>query len=415
MPSYTPLAPLSGTTLRYIAQHAADDVAQLALRGTKAPDLDLAAALTHIEALQRLRTKVPTWVVTAGLRFPFRLSLEQCSGEAVARHKAALIASLLPERGVRMADLTGGMGVDFWAIALATHAAEAHYVEQLPELCAAAANNLPLLGLPHAKVWCATAEAWLEAQPANSLDLIYLDPARRDSHGRKTMLLEDCTPDLTTLLPTLRQKAVCVVAKLSPMLDMHAAVARLAGVSAVHVYSHQGECKEVVLVIGREAVSEPLVHCHALDYAAHFAFAPSVERATHTPLATSLHTYLYEPDVAVMKAGAFASVVAACGSDLKKLHPNSHLYTSDTHHAHFAGRCFRLMADTPIDKKAVRTAYAQHAVASGKPKANLTVRNCPASVAELRKKLQLAEGGSLYLFATTLYDGTHRLLWCEKA
>ncbi|MDO4714795.1 MAG: SAM-dependent methyltransferase [Bacteroidales bacterium] len=414
MSNYPSLSPLSEATQRYIAQHLTDNVAQLALRGTKDTNIDLTAALTHIEALQRLRTKVPTWTITKGLRFPLRLALEQCSGEIIAKHKAALIASLLPTKGIRMADITGGMGVDFWAITTAVDVAEAHYIERLPQLCAAAAHNFPLLGLQHTTVHCNESEDWLAAQPKDSLDLIYLDPARRDGHGRKTILLEDCTPNLTTLLPNLLDKAKLVVAKLSPMLDIHATIARFSGVQDVHIYSHQGECKEVVLIIGREAVEEPRLHCHAMDYTTHLTFLPSKEHAVRITIATTLRAYLYEPDVAVMKAGAFASVATACGSDLEKLHPNSHLYTSDTLHKHFAGRCFRIVADTPINKKAVRTTYATHIDLDSKPKANLTVRNFPTTVTQLRKQLQLSEGGVLYLFATTLHDGTHRLLWCKK-
>lgn len=421
MNSFEPLPPLSVATCRYITEHATASVAQLALRGCKTPEVDLPTALIHIEALQRLRTKVPTWVATQGLRFPVRLALEQCSGEVIARHKAQTIRTwlhdLLPTAALtalRLADITGGQGVDFWALATALQPAEAHYIEQHPLLCAAAAHNMPLLGVAQAQIHYTTAEAWLHSIADDSLDLIYLDPARRDAHGRKTVLLQDCTPDLITLLPLLLQKAPAVVAKLSPMLDLHATALQLPGLQAIHVYSHQGECKEVLLCIGRTASAEPRTYCHAMDYDAHFDFLPSAERTAAIPMATTLGTYLYEPDVAVMKAHAFAHVLH--GTDLAKLHPHSHLYTSDTLHTTFAGRRFRVCATTPIDKKAVRTTFELLTQqAKIKPKANLTVRNFPTTVAELHKRLQLAEGGHLYLFATTLHDGSHVLLWCEKA
>lgn len=422
--TFEPLPPLSTATLGYIAQHATTDVAQLALRGCKTPEVDLPIALLHIEALQRLRTKVPTWATTEELRFPLRLALEQCSGEAVARHKATVVSEWL--RGAlsspapcRMADLTGGLGVDFWALATALCPTEAHYIEQHPLLCAAALHNMPCLGLTQAQIHHTTAEAWLDTLAEDSLYLIYLDPARRDTHGRKTVLLEDCTPNLIALLPRLLQKAPMVVAKLSPMLDLHSLGHHLSGLQEIHVYSHQGECKEVVLFIGRSPVAEPRTYCHAMDYDAHLSFLPSVERIATFPLATTLSTYLYEPDVAVMKAQGFASVMH--GTDLEKLHPHSHLYTSPTYHPTFVGRRFRIVATTLVDRKVVHATYKtlmregqQASKGKAKAKANLTTRHFPTTVAELRKKLQLAEGGHFYLFATTLHDGRHVLVWCEK-
>lgn len=386
------------TTEAFILENRHRPVAELALslRGRK--DVDAAFALRQIEGWQRLRAKVPSWAAAEGLRYPGRLALEQCSGEAAARYKREVAMRLLPGGG-SMADLTGGLGVDFSF--LAPLFCEATYVERQEELCRLARHNFPLLGLPQARVAQADGRDYLQAmQPA---DLLLLDPARRDPAGRKAVMLEDCEPDVAALLPQLLEKARYVMLKLSPMLDWHQAVRRLAAVREVHAVASGGECKDLLLVLGCE---EAPLRIHCAEDGARFSFLPAEEEAARPAMAATVGAYLYEPGAALLKAGAFK--LAATRFGLEKLHPSSHLYTSGRRVEDFPGRSFRVERVVGFGKRELRDFRA----ATGR--ANLTVRNFPATVAELRKRLRLKEGGDCYCFATTLADGAHALICCRK-
>ncbi len=392
---------LDEATAAFVAMHREEDVRTLALRFGKHNSINLPRALTQIEGWQKIKHKVPLWGDTEGLYYPLRLSLEQCSSQATAAYKAQLISGWTKATHA-MADLTGGLGIDFSFLARTFDTA--HYVERLPELCAAARHNFRLLGLHQAEVHEGDGIAWLQTQ-TDSLDLIYLDPARRATDGRKTVLPADCEPDLTRLLPLLLHLSPRVMAKLSPMLDLHAALRVLPHVSQVHIVAHEGECKELLLLFERQHTAPPVIHCTDLHHTFSFTFDEEQQAA---PLyAHQLDTYLYEPHAALMKAGAFKTIAARFG--LKKLHPNTHLYTSALFLPHFPGRAFHIDAMSAAGKKDVKALLGET------KRANLTVRNFPSTVAELRKKWQLKEGGEDYLFATTLADNTKVVIRTSKA
>lgn len=389
---------MSDKTADFIARHRTERVAALALALSGRSDVDAPFALRQIEGWQRLRTKVPSWAAVEGLHYPPRLSLEQCSGEAAARYKAGLAARLAPGGGTFI-DLTGGLGVDFSF--LARRFARSVYVERNAELCRLARHNFPLLGLPGAEVVQAEAADYLRAVPA--ADLIFLDPARRDGAGRKTVLIEDCEPDAAALLPRLLALAPVVLLKLSPMLDWHRAAQSLGGVSEVHVVADGGECKELLLVCCRTA---GCVAVHVAEEGCRLAFRPEEEAAASPAYADGVGDYLFEPGPAALKAGCFKLLAVRYG--LRKLHPNSHLYTGPAPVAGFPGRVFRVTQVADFSKSALR------ALRQAVPRANLAVRNFPATVAELRRRLRIAEGGDDYLFATTLASGRHVLVSGRK-
>lgn len=394
------LPPLSETEARFVAAHRTDDVDRLALSLAGRKDLDVSQVLRQIEGWQRLRAKVPAWASAEGLRYPPRLSLEQCSGETAARYKAALVARWLPEGG-EMADLTGGFGVDF--VFLSAHFARKTYVERQRELCLLASFNFPRLGVPDARVVEAEAGEYLAAM--RPVDFIFLDPARRDGAGRKVAGLEDCAPDVTRLRSLLLAKAPLVLVKLSPMLDLSSALLRLPETAEVHVVSVGGECKELLFVLRRGQAGSPLLCCGG-DFPP-FAFRPEEERAALPAYAPALRAYLYEPDAALLKAGAFKLLSVRYG--VEKLHPNSHLYTSDRLLPGFPGRAFRVEAAVACTRKALRV------LPGTVSRMNLAVRNFPASIAEIRKRTGLKDGGDRYGFATTLADGRKVLAVCRKA
>lgn len=396
---------LTEETLQFIRLHRIDDVRSLALQAGRHPGVDMPAAVTQIAGWQAARTKIPTWAATDGILYPPHLSMEQCSSELTADYKAAIVAQAGGER-YSLTDLTGGFGIDFSALAAKFERAD--YVERQEVLCELARHNFPLLGLKHATVHQADATEYLQGM--EPVSWLFLDPARRDGHGGKTVAIADCEPDVARLEPLLLAKAGRVLLKLSPMLDLAQAMHTLKHVTQAHVVAVGGECKELLLVLAADAALQPNevpICCVNLPAAANvFTFSRQNEQNVPCIYANAPRAYLYEPHAALLKAGAFRSLTTRY--KVEKLHPNSHLYTSDTQVEGFPGRTFHIDGWSGFGKREIKE------LLKGEKKANLTVRNFPTSVAELRKRLKLSEGGNIYLFATTLADGQKVLIKCSK-
>lgn len=392
-------------TLDFIAAFQDADPANAALQGKKYPKADLPFALNQIAGRQTAIRKLPSWAAIPGLLYPPHLSMEQCSSERTARYKAELIGQD-PEGKERFADLTAGFGVDFACIAPLFR--QATYIERQSPLCELARHNFPRLQLEHVTVFNGDGLTWLEhTQP---LDWLLLDPARRDKHGGKVVAISDCEPDVAQLEPLLIQKARHTLIKLSPMLDITLALHTLRHVEQVHVVAVEGECKELLLVLGQEERAADRIPLYCINLLPegreqHWVFTREEEAAAPVEYAFPQH-YLYEPNAAVIKAGAFRILAARLG--LKKLHPNSHLYTSEEVVPSFPGRIFQVDHSGGFSKNEVSD------MLNGVKRAHLTTRNFPQSVAGLRKKLKLQEGGDIYLFATTLHDGHKALIRCHK-
>lgn len=390
---------LSPETLRFADAHETEDVRRLAL-GPKPPaGVDLNAALVQIRGRQGAKEKIPSWAAVKGLLFPPHLPLEQCSSEQTARYKASLL------KGESLVDLTGGLGVDF--AFLSANFEKSVYVEQQEELCRLARNNFPLLGLRNAAVVCGDGTAFLGQMEHASA--IFIDPARRDSGGKKTVSIGDCLPDVKKLSALLAAKAERVMVKLSPMLDVSQALADLPGAKELHVVSVNNECKELlVLLDSRPVTGEAVIRCIDLKQNAQqtFTFDFKQEAKAVCSYTCEAGKYIYEPNSSILKAGAFKTLCQAYR--LRKFHPNSHLYTSDTLITGFPGRTFKFEETIPFHKKEL-----QNRLEAGS-QANITVRNFPEPVAALRKRLKLKEGGEVYLFATTLENGDRVILRCSK-
>ena len=385
-----------------ILQWREEPVERLALQLAGRADIDVPFVLRQVEGWQRLRTKVPSWAAIDELEYPHRLALEQCSGEQAARYKAQVVSQLLQSMGHSdsMVDLTGGLGVDFSFVSPMFQ--RSVYVERQESLCQTARHNFPLLGLNQVEIVCGDGVDYLRRmQP---VDLIFLDPARRDSAGHKTVLIEDCEPDVCQMQDLLLEKAETVVLKLSTMLDIAGAIHALRCVSDVHVVSVCGECKDLLVVMRRGWHSAPLMH--AVEGSTALCFTLEEEAAAPCEWAEQVEHYLYEPGPAVLKSGAFR--LAGHRYALRKLHPNSHLYTSDQLHEDFPGRIFEVKSTYGFGKRELKELKNQV------QQANLTVRNFPSSVDVLRKKLKLREGGTVYLFATTMSHEQHLLIMCTK-
>ena len=380
------------STLDYIRQHADEDVRQLALRGHKCPDVDLQYALEQIAGRQKARTKLPSWAAIDGIVYPPHLSMEQCSSEVTARYKASIAG-----KGALFVDLTAGFGVDMALISQGFQ--KAVHVERQPQLCAISSENFRLLGLNHIEVVCGDGVAYLHTM--RHADLLFIDPARRDVHGGRTYDISDCTPNVLEILDEMLEKADRVMIKLSPMLDWRKAVADLGKVNEVHIISVDNECKELLLILSK--TKKPLrVFCVNNDEC--FEVIEGISSQPR-PLPQDMR-YLYEPNASVMKAGCFDLIEQRFG--VVQLERNSHLFVSDKEILGFPGRQFLIEKRTSMNKRELKATLADV------DQANITVRNFPMSVAELRKRLKLKEGGDVYIFATTISDEGHQLLVCRK-
>ena len=434
------------TTAEFIQEYREKDTRQLALQSARFPDVDMPYALDQIKGWQTARRKLPTWAACDGIVYPPHLSMEQCSSEPTAQYKLNLAMEWARrvDHASSMTDLTGGFGVDFSFTSCAF--ASATYVERNAQLCHMVEHNLPLLGIDNAKVVCADAVDYLSTLDMQTM--IFLDPARRDQHGSKTVMLADCTPDVVQLLPQLLKKSRFTMLKLSPMLDWHKAVEDLHGmVREVHIVSVGGECKELLLVLSEEIESELKVFCADLEAgggsgeaglsggssssscsslssepsfprtpsspstpslsASLFVYAPgSSSPAPNSKLKTQNSKFLHEPNASIMKAGCFDELAATYG--VSPVSRNSHLFLSAEPVDGFPGRSFSIERVTTLNKRELRQALA------GIEKANIATRNFPLSVAELRKRLKLKDGGDVYIFATTTAEDEHLLLISHK-
>ena len=391
-------------TEQFIREHRTDDVHKLAL-ASHPQGIDIQYALTQISGWQAARVKVPLWAATDGIVYPKHLPLEQCTSQYIAQYKASRIEDLLG-KGLRMADITGGMGVDCFFISHS--AAKVYYNEISAELCDCARANFKALGRPDIEISCCTAEDLISRLEPDSLDFIYLDPARRGDAGRKLVSISDCQPDTVALQDDLLRIAPNVMVKLSPMLDISRALTELKHVSNIFIIGLEGECKEITLLMQRGFDAEPTIT--AVDIDQNGVPEPAVSSAKSTdatlplPIADTAclqpGTYISEPSAPYMKSALFRTIAAQSGTAL--LHPDTHLFWSKEKPESFPGRTFQIQGIIPFDKRSISTLT--------KTQANLSVRNFPESAPQLQRRLKLRDGGFRYLIATTLADSRRVLL-----
>ena len=398
---------MNQATRDFIRRHAEADVRQLALRGTKDPEVDLTFALEQIAGRQMARTKIPSWAAIDDMVYPPHLSMEQCSSEQTARYKAGIIG-----KGVLLVDLTAGFGVDMAFISQGFK--RAVHVERQPSLCAISSDNYKRLGLHHIEVVCGDGVGYLHQ--LDHADLIFLDPARRDEHGGRTYGIADCLPNVLEIRDELLEKADRVMLKLSPMLDWRKAVEDLKNVREVHIVSVDNECKELLLILSKEqkplkvvCVNNESVYAFDGDYKSpsqKSGIANPLQQATLQQGSDATLYFLFEPNASIMKAGCFELLEQRFG--VMQLDKNSHLFVCDRDIPDFPGRRFVIEKTTSMNKRELKMALA------GIDRANITVRNFPLSVPELRKKLKLKDGGDVFIFATTVAGEGHRLLICRN-
>ena len=439
------------STRKYIEEHLNDDINKLAL--SKFPDnIDKQFVIRQIQARQLLKKKLPSWSENDELLFPRRLSLEQCSSELTAKYKRNISRKVAESQSEvtsdticenlcqsvvetkTLADLTGGMGVD--TAFLSDNFDETIYIEAQEELCELARHNFKVLN-KNIKVVNAKAEDFLTQ--CGKVDCIYLDPARRDEYGRKMVSLHDCSPDVAELQDLIFEKSNTLIVKLSPMLDIDIIKKELKNIKEIHIVAVRNECKELLVVCQQTTDNSQQTSCNnllsAIDLRENwrFNFTEEEEQNANVSFADEIGKYLYEPGVACMKAAPFR--LLSQRFNIKKLHRNSHLYTSDELVTDFPGRIFEVINVANFDKKAKNSlvvscqlsAISSQSKAgtstnsvngivpefvegegsglmarSSQPKVSIAVRNFPLSAEELRKQLGFKDGDDFYIFGTTM-------------
>lgn len=368
----------------------------------------------QIKIRKSLKQKLPTWY-DVGVYIPSTLNLEQASSEWTALYKQQFV------RGDDiLIDLTGGMGVDFWA--MSQRAKMGVYIEQNKVLYDATAYNLGKLHpKTNIKLLNSHSEGILEELIREyNPTLIYLDPARRDDKekGKRVYAIEDCTPSVIDIISRLKAIGTGVtlprlLVKLSPMLDVKHTLRTVPETECVHVVALKGEVKELLLEIklcsNQVDIDDiPLKAINLNPHGKKYIFEGIYQAEKGGGLnAESLGSYLYEPNSALMKLGLFNQIGHRWG--IYKLHPNSHLYTSDIYVEDFPGRSLLIREIIPYKSSVIKTLCRR---ISG---AQITCRNFPISAETLKKKLHLPESSTATLVATTLYDGSEVLLLCETS
>lgn len=420
---------ISEATRLFIHEHRTEDVRQLALQASRSADINLSFALDQIAGWQTARTKLPSWAATDRIIYPPHLSMEQCSSELTARYKEKVIAANLPLHRETVlsanhprvfVDLTGGFGVDFSFMSRSFD--KRIYVEREEHLCEIAHHNFSCLNLD-ATIKNDESTDFLHA--ISQAECIFLDPARRNEYGGRTYGIADCTPNVLEMWEELLSKAELVLLKLSPMLDWRKVVKDLREADKrgtqswyleIHIVSVDNECKEL-LVVCKEGVKEVkeevklvCINLFSKGGEERFEVIPQPSSLSPQPSSLSLQpsrfSYLYEPNASVMKAGCFDELSKRFG--VHPLAQNSHLFVANHSCADFPGRHFEIVRCSSMNKKELGRSLTDITCA------NITVRNFPMTVAALRKRLKLKDGGDIYIFATTLAQGEHVLIIAKK-
>ncbi|UCE93122.1 MAG: class I SAM-dependent methyltransferase [Flavobacteriaceae bacterium] len=378
----------------FINQNLNSDLAKLVLRGSPFPHIPIQQLVEQIKSKSKVKGKLPTWYESDQIVYPNSLHLEQSSSEITAEYKAGLT------EGNRIIDLTGGYGID--SFFFATRFNEVVHCEINTELSEIAAYNFKVLGVDH--ITCVPRDGIKYLlKTAEKFDWIYMDPSRRDDFKGKVFRLEDCIPNVIEHLDSLLQFSDKIMIKLSPLLDISATIRSLNFVKEVHTVSVRNEMKELIVIIQKNYQEQ--IKLVATDFSNGIetifrSTFPSTSKATYSPP----EKYLYEPNSAILKAGLFNEV--SHHLNVHKLHINSHLYTLNEL-IEFPGRRFLIKEVFKYNKKEVRKRF-------GTQKANITTRNFKESVAEIRKKTGIKEGGEDYLFFTRDLHDSAIVIHCRK-
>jgi 16S rRNA G966 N2-methylase RsmD len=387
---------LNSEVQAFLDEHLYKDLDRILFKGSPFLDIRVQELVEQIQSKRKCKTKLPTWYRTPGIYYPPKISVEQASSETAASYKASLVS------GKNLADLSGGFGVD--AYFFSKKVEQVHYFEINEELTSIAEHNFRVLGAGN--LFCSNENSMQFLRGSNkTFDWIYLDPARRSGSRERVFLLEDCSPNILESTDLLLSRSDRVLLKLSPLLDISRAVNQLSGVEEVHVLAIDNEVKELLFLLGKDQTEKPIIHAVNIKGQTRHILSSEINIRASMPAFGPVRDYLYEPNAVVLKAGLFNEI--AHQYPVAKLHPNSHLYTSEKL-IDFPGRRFVVKKQMKYSPKKIRKEL-------GLARAHVTTRNFFESVASIRKRTGLREGGDDYLFFTTDHSGRPQVLVCAKA
>ena len=378
---------------QFINKNLDEDVKKLALKYHSKKDLNYPFVIQQIAAKQKTKLKIPSFFKNEEIIYPPQLNLEQSSSEITAKYKASILSGKLG------CDLTGGFGID--SAFISPNFGKFNYVEPNKDLLKIVKHNFKTLSLKNITVHNTVADDFFN-ESNNKFDCIYIDPSRRTNKG-KVVFLEDYEPNVIELQNELIKNADVVLIKTSPMLDITSTLKRLNNVIGIHIIAIKNEVKEVLYLLNSNLNNGEII-IKTINFTSDttfqkFEFIKGKIPKTDYSLPQS---YLYEPNKAIMKSGGFDQLLGKY--PFSKLHPNSNLFTSDEHYNGFEGRVFKIKSINKYSKSGLKNIL----------KANITIRNFPHSVEQVRKKLKIKDGGSIYLFATTDINDKPVILNCEK-
>lgn len=381
----------------FINENLNTDIVSVLLKSPQFKDISQKELAQQLLGKQKAKTKLPTWFKTTNILYPPKLNIEQTSSEYTAKYKSNLVS------GSRLLDVTGGFGIDSYFFA--QKIAHVYHTELNAELAALAQHNFEVFNVKN--IYSTVIDGLqLLAQTNTPMDWVYIDPSRRNDAKGKVFLLQDCLPNVPQHLNAILEKTDAILLKTSPLLDITNGLRELQFVKAIHIVAVKNEVKELLWILERGFTKKPALVCaNILDDESCdlIEFSSEEEQQQEAKIGTPL-TYLYEPNAALLKAGTFKAI--GNRFNLTKLHEHSHLYTRANLVPNFPGRSFKVLQVLPYNKKSIK----QLALT----KANITTRNFPETVAQLRKKYKIKDGGNLYVFFTTTVDNERIVLVCEK-
>ncbi|MEL7001518.1 MAG: class I SAM-dependent methyltransferase [Bacteroidota bacterium] len=383
---------------KFIDENEFADPFSLALKYKEIDGADISIIIDQIKGRAIAKKKLPLWHSKTDVVYPPKISLEQCSSQETGLYKASLVS------GKTIVDLTGGAGVDLYF--LSQNFDKAFYIERNYDLLQVSEHNFSVLKADNVQCFNSTSETFL-SNFSKEADVIYLDPARRATSGKKVFQLEDCEPNVIEMLPMLLSKGKKVLIKTSPMLDVSSGLKNLRNVKEVHIVSVENECKELLYLISDKAEGPNIktVNIKRNGQNQCFNFMLENEAEAHLNVFSKPLNYLYEPNASILKSGAFKLI--SQHFDVMKLHPNTHLYTSKTLVDNFPGRTFEIKEITKYNKKEIAKALPDK-------KANIAARNFPEEVSQIRKRMKISDGGEIYLFACTGFENEKMIIITKK-
>ncbi len=388
------LAILHSEVQQFITHNLKSDITKLVLKGSPFDGISIQELANQIVAKQKSSNKLPTWYSSENIYYPPKISIEQTSSEITAAYKSKLIS------GDLIVDITGGFGVDCYYFS--KQYKKVIHIEINEALSSIVNHNYQQLKLENISTFCIDGIDYLKSTE-QFFDCIYIDPSRRNDLKGKVFLLKDCLPNIPENLDLLFRKTNQILLKNSPILDISSAIDELKFVKEIHVIAIQNDVKEVLFLLEKDfkkgiqikTINIQKKSCQKFN----FDLYDKIESLYSEPL-----TYLYEPNAAILKSGGFHQISNQL--NVFKLHQHSHLYTSDSL-IDFPGRIFKIKNIIPYDKKKISKIVPDK-------KANITTRNFPKTVAQIRKETKLKDGGNLFLFFSTDRNNKLIVLICLK-